>query len=108
MPDAKFEPIELKELQDSGVLMVANEQFFWPLGLALTWSIDPETKEVSGLHVRQWTFGDGHRETIAGDGAPIESLRHEAFAAWCLRRIDALLGDEREGAYAIFLRMRGE
>ena len=35
----KFAPVDLTEMRDAGVLFTANEQFFWPLGLALTWDV---------------------------------------------------------------------
>jgi len=35
----KMVKVDLTELQDEGILFHANEQFFWPLGLALTWEV---------------------------------------------------------------------
>lgn len=34
-----FVTVDLTEMMNAGVLMVANERFFWPLGLALTWEV---------------------------------------------------------------------
>lgn len=83
MDKPKFVPVNLTEFQDEGVLLAANEAFFWPLGLALTWSHDTDTNEASGLHVREWVFADGHVETIGSDeSAPVYAERRRRFAAW--------------------------
>jgi hypothetical protein len=34
-----FRKVDLTELMAEGVLLAANERFFWPLGLALTWDV---------------------------------------------------------------------
>ena len=83
MPDPRFVPVDLTMLQDEGVLMAANEAFFWPLGFALTWSYDSDTGQASDLHVRQWEFDDGHLERIDLDpGDPVGAERRGRFQSW--------------------------
>lgn len=96
----RFTPADLTELANSGVLLAANERFFWPLGLALTWDRD-DNGAASGLHVRQWDFPDGHRETIADSADGIAVARHAAFAKWLDRRIALLPSDEQAAAESI-------
>lgn len=78
--------------------MAANERFFWPLGLALTWTLHPDGS-MDDLRVTEWDYGDGHVETIdlePGDAAGV--ARRQAFAAWARRRLGAMEPDERSRA----------
>lgn len=97
MNDPKFVPVDLTMLQDEGVLMAANQFFFWPLGLALAWEHDPELADVaSNLHVREWQYEDGHHEIIelhADD--EIGSRRRTRFGEWINARIKTLPTGER-------------
>ena len=97
MSDPAFDPVDLTELVESGVLMAANERFFWPLGLALTWTRDEEGA-MSDLHVREWTYSDGHHESIEDSGSPIAIERRAAFAIWFDRRAESMPADEAERA----------
>ena len=94
-PDPVFRRVDLRELTEAGVLMAANERFFWPLGLSLVVNVDRETGEYSDLHVRQWEWLDGHREGIElaadDDVAPV---RRAAFRTWMEER-RALLSNDR-------------
>jgi hypothetical protein len=82
----KFRPVDLTEMQDEGVLMAANEAFFWPLGLALTWD-HAEDGTASNLHIREWVFTDGHHETIGLDPEDaIGKERRTRFAAYVAQR----------------------
>ena len=86
MTSPVFVPVDLTELQDAGVLMAANEAFFWPLGLALTWT-HHDDGSASDLHIREWRFDDGHHESIALDSEDeIGGVRREAFAKWVADR----------------------
>lgn len=90
----RFMAMDMQELMDEGVLMAANEMFFWPLGMALTWTVLKVTKsgeETYGgaLHVREWLDekGEWTGETIelaADDPVGIERARR--FEAWLERR----------------------
>jgi len=99
--DPAFEPFDLTELQDEGVLMAANERFFWPLGLALTWTHN-EDGTAEALHVRQWVWADGHRETISiAEGDRVAPERRRRFGLWLASRIEKLPSDERDRADAL-------
>ena len=94
--DPRFVPVDLNEMMDQGVLMAANEAFFWPLGLALTWTVDKETGEARDLHIRQWEYEDGHRETIEIDDEDEVALqRRRSFKIWRAERMLLLPEDER-------------
>lgn len=98
-----FVRVDLTELMMNGVLMAANERFFWPLGLALTWDYDKETAVASDLHIREWLYGDGHQESIGlRVGDEVARERRERFAAWAERRIEAMQ-PETERALALGL-----
>jgi hypothetical protein len=105
----KFVPVDLTEMMDEGVLMAANERFFWPLGLALTWDVPEgaEAREAAGepmgpasnLHVREWQFEDQHHEGIEMD--PLHSTvvdRRARFEKWALDRIASMPPPERRRA----------
>lgn len=82
----EFVPADLTEMQDEGVLMAANEAFFWPLGLALTWQ-HAKDGTASDLHIREWHYEDGHHEAIGLEpDDPIGRERRERYAAWLGRR----------------------
>ena len=95
MSDPTFEPVDMQHLMDEGVLMAANEAFFWPLGLALTWTV-AEGQYRGGLHIRRWVWEDGHRESIelaVDDEVGIE--RRERFAAYLSAIAASFPTDER-------------
>lgn len=96
MSELTFDKVDLTELQSEGVLMAANERFFWPYGLALTWDYDPETGLASNLHVRQWSHPEGQRERIelAADDE-VAQERRLRFSAWHERRLASMLPSER-------------
>lgn len=106
--DPRFVLVSLTELMNEGVLMAANEQFFWPLGLALTWIVDsdlPEAERVATeLHVRQWEYTDGHRETIETSQDGVAEKRHHAFTIWLQTRINSLPRIERSRAIQLLSR----
>jgi len=86
MKEPKFSPVDMQEMMEEGVLMAANEAFFWPLGLALTWTVEDGVYQ-SELHVREWVYEDGHHETIAlQDDDEIGKERRVRFAAWVKER----------------------
>lgn len=86
-PELKMVERDLTELQDEGVLMTANERFFWPLGLALTWERDTTTGWASHLHVTEWNHPAGTRETIGVEpDDPVALERRRRFDAWLRRR----------------------
>jgi hypothetical protein len=109
-PKPKFVPVDLTEMMDEGVLMAANERFFWPLGLALTWDVPAEpaasegsphvhTGPASNLHLREWQWGDQHHEGIAlADDDPVVAERRTRFEKWCLDRIASMPPPERRRA----------
>ena len=93
MSDPKFSPVDMQEMMEEGVLMAANEAFFWPLGLALTWTFEDGRYEGE-LHIREWLYEDGHKETIAlDDDDEIGVRRRERFAAWLVARRQVLRDD---------------
>lgn len=98
MTEPTFVAVDLTRLKKSGVLMAANERFFWPLGLALTWDYNKETGEDSGLHVRTWQWEDGHIETIETEEDETTIERRAAFGDWLEVRIALLPADERKKA----------
>lgn len=98
----RFQPVDLSELMLAGVLMAANERFFWPLGLALTWTWDPENEKASDLHVRQWVYPDGHHEAIDLD--PDDELateRRTRFDAWALARLETFPIAEEQAKFVL-------
>ena len=97
-----FEPVDLTQLWVDGVLMAANERFFWPLGLALTWDYDPETGEASGLHIREWLYEDAHHESISlEDGDDVAVDRRIQFDSFALTRMATMPASEREGVLRV-------
>lgn len=106
MSKPTFVPVDLTALQDSGVLMAANERFFWPLGLALAWDHHKESGVASNLHVREWAFGDGHVEAIGLDpNDQLGDLRRVAFTEWVDARCLRIPNDvEREDAARLAVR----
>lgn len=100
-----FKPMDLKELMTNGVLTMANEQFFWPLGLALTWTFSDETGKASELHIRQWEYEDGHHEIITVPEAEMPG-RRALFIQWLETRLTTLPKDERAMAQTILKEVR--
>lgn len=93
----RFVPVDLTDLADAGVLMAVNELVLWPMGLALTWSRNDDGT-ASDLHVRQWEYGDGHREAIALDPRDsVAAQRRVTFAKWAADRRTLMPEDERHG-----------
>jgi hypothetical protein len=109
-PKPKFVPVDLTEMMDEGVLMAANERFFWPLGLALTWDVPEQgaaAREAAGepfgpasnLHVREWQWKDERHEGIAvADDDPVMLRRRARFEKWWLARIASMPAAERRRA----------
>jgi len=90
MSEPKFKPVSMQEMMDEGVLMAANEQFFWKLGLALTWSVE-DGKYKGRLHLREWVYDDGHKEAITlADDDEIGWDRRERYRQWYVDRQFAL------------------
>lgn len=89
-----FHRLPLTDLVDAGVLAIANRRFFWPLGLALTWV--SEDGQASDLHIRQWSFEDGHIETIEDDESDgVMARRIAAFEEWRTARLARMPAEER-------------
>lgn len=84
----KMTEVELTSLWLTGVLMAANERFFWPYGLALSWEVEGSKVQPGTLRVVEWHNEDNHIESIGtyADDA-IAKSRREAFRAWALARI---------------------
>lgn len=102
----KFVEVDLTELMNEGVLMAANERFFWPFGLALTWEYDKATGIASGLHVRQWTHPENARERIDLD--PVDEIgneRRQRFAQWASQRVESMIPEERKQAMRVMRRL---
>jgi len=91
----KFVSVDLAELSEAGVLMAANERFFWPLGLSLAWTLEPDGATHS-LHIREWEWepGRGERIDIASDDE-VAAQRRRAFERWLEARLDNMKPDER-------------
>lgn len=86
-----FTPVDMKEMMDEGVLMAANEEFFWKYGLALTWTVE-DGEYVGSLHIREWTDLDGwNRETIAlAPDDEVGNQRRERWLRWKQQRLSAM------------------
>lgn len=97
----RFVPIDETAILNAGILMAANERFFWPLGMALTVDRDPVTGEAKHLHVRQNEWSDGHREIISQSDDQLMRERRAAFLQFVQRRITKMPPDERAGAIAL-------
>lgn len=98
----KFVPVDLTELMMNGVLMAANERFFWPLGLALTWDYDKETATASNLHVREWEYEDGHHESIGlATDDEVANERRQRFVGWAHKRLTTMPPEEQALARAL-------
>jgi len=86
MKEPRFSPVDMQEMMEEGVLMAANEAFFWPLGLALAWTVENGRYEGE-LHIREWVYEDGHHETIGlSDDDEIGKERRVRFATWVKER----------------------
>lgn len=94
-----------RELRESGLLWEANRLVFWPLGLALQVSYDPDTDEYEdGLFVKQI---DPPETIVDGIGNEYDAEAHPAirFARWNSdRRATCVIGDAR----AVFKKVTGE
>lgn len=97
-----FVPVDLTELMTAGVLMAANERFFWPFGLALTWNYDKDTGIATDLHVREWRYPDDHHESIGlePEDETAEERRRQ-FADWARKRLVSMPPGERMLAQAL-------
>ena len=94
-----MERVDLTSLMNAGVLMAANEAFFWPLGLALTWIYSHETGVASGLYISQWVYPDGHHESIELEpDDEIGDERRRRFADWLNDRLASMPTDEARAA----------
>ena len=105
----RFEPVEMQEMLDEGVLMAANEAFFWPLGLALTWTVEDGRYE-GDLHIRQWTVDDGWvRERIElGPDDEVGVARRARFMGWLDARIEGMVPEERSLAERLRIVIKSE
>ena len=101
----EFVPVDLTEMMDEGVLMAANERFFWPLGLALAWDV-PEGEAArfaagesqgpaSNLRIREWHYEDGHVEGIGIEVDAVVEQRRARFTKWVVERLFRMHDDER-------------
>lgn len=90
----KFVEYDLTELMDEGVLMAANERFFWPLGLALTWTLDTDTGEASELHIREWDHPPGEGERIETTEDELVEDRRIRFIDWVDKRFGNMKPEE--------------
>jgi hypothetical protein len=109
MDEPRFVPVDLTQLMDDGVLMAANEAFFWPLGLALTWEVPDGARQreadglpvgpASNLHVREWKYENGHHESIGlAPDDEVGKAKRALFRTWLYDRIASLPADERTRA----------
>jgi hypothetical protein len=96
----RFVTVDLTEMSESGVLMLVNELVLWPLGLALTWDRSDDGT-CSNLHIRQWEYDDGHRETIEMVDDDLASRRRDAFGTWASNRRALLPPAEWHGLDAL-------
>lgn len=101
-PSPKFVHFPLEEFVGAGLLMLVNERVLWPLGLALTVNVNPASRQVTGLHVREWQYHDGHHEIIETGHDEVFRQRRAAVLEWVHQRIQSLPEDERAGAIALF------
>jgi len=91
----------MQALMDEGVLMAANEMFFWPLGLALAWTVEDGSYQGE-LHVREWVYEDGHHERIElADDDEVGVERRKKFGLWLSQRIASMPEDERGPAQVL-------
>lgn len=95
MSDPEFNPIDLTEFLESGILLKVNEEVLWPLGLALTVSYDIHTNKITRLFVSEWSYPDGHQEIIESVEDDVMTGRHAAFEKWVRARA-ALMPDLSE------------
>lgn len=94
----RFTEVPLKGLVEHGVLMAANELFFWPMGLALTWFVDDDGS-VHDLHVRQWEQdGEWIREPIESEHDEAWLQRREAWADYVVERLGKLSPEDLAAA----------
>lgn len=78
--------MDLNEFHAAGLLAQANEQFFWPLGLALTVDKDTETGETVELFVQRI---DPYNVIVAGETYEERVDRAERVEAWLKERLGA-------------------
>jgi rRNA maturation protein Nop10 len=105
-PDAEpiFIETSLDGLACAGVLLAANERFFWPLGLALAWTKGDDDK-ISGLHIRTWYWPSDpeHVEAIATEEDEHIRERHAAFAYFVRGQMESMpITEERERLRQLF------
>ena len=94
-----------RELRETGLLWEANRLVFWPLGLSLQVTYDPDTDEYEDrLFIKQL---DPPETIVDGTIGEYEPASHPAvhFANWSAnRRAACVIGDARE----VFKKLTGE
>lgn len=91
--DPRFVTVSLQRIVDDGILLAANEAFFWPLGLSLTYMADgPEGEYADDLHIREWREGvEWNGEDISASvDDTLVAIRRLRFKDWRKQRIDKI------------------
>lgn len=90
--EAAFVPVDMQEMMEEGVLLAVNERFFWPMGLALAWTVEDEEYQ-DALHIREWrTDGEWNGKRIAAsDEDAVVIDRRERFTMWLAGRLGRMV-----------------
>jgi hypothetical protein len=86
MAKAQWSRMDLKEFHDSGLLAHVNQAALWPLGLALTVSVDKEGDEMEYLELFIQRL-DPFEPIVSGDSPKAQERRADALAEWIKERV---------------------
>lgn len=97
---AEFVPASLRDFVEGKGLWAANFFVLWPLGLALTISVDRDQDPpvYSDLHVREWVFPEGERGETINLTSEENTVEYQKFLEFCFSRITAMKPSERRMA----------
>lgn len=95
----RFVPADLTGFQQGGLLWAVNQYVLWPLGLALTMTMDADTGTVTGpIEIREWVAPDGHVETIEDDSEQPDWDRYMAFVHFIEDRLPRMPLEDSDAA----------
>lgn len=93
---SEFVPYDLTEFLRRKALWAANYFVLWPLGLALTATVEDEV--VTRLDVREWAYPEGELGETIEEPSDLNLADYEVFLGFVRERVLAMKPDERKSA----------